>query len=98
MFYAVLALLQQVEKVPRKHSGAIALFDSEFVKKGVFRKELSSYLNQAFAACQDSDYHAIEPISFEITDAIIGNASVFVQTIEAYLNGADPRRQTRDIT
>jgi uncharacterized protein (UPF0332 family) len=97
MFYAVLALLQQIEKVPRKHSGAIALFDSEFVKKGLFRKELSSFLHQAFASRQDSDYHAIEPISLEKTDEIIRNASVFFQTIEAYLKGAVPRRQTKDI-
>jgi uncharacterized protein (UPF0332 family) len=34
MFYAVLALLQKVGKVPRKHSGAISLFDTEFVRKG----------------------------------------------------------------
>lgn len=88
MFYAVLALLQKIEKVPRKHSGAIALFDSEFVKKGIFTKESSGFLHQAFASRQDSDYRAIEPISSEKTDEMIRNASDFVQTIEAYLKGA----------
>jgi len=34
MFYAVLALLQKIGKVPRKHSGAISLFDTELVLKG----------------------------------------------------------------
>jgi uncharacterized protein (UPF0332 family) len=85
MFYAVLALLQMMEKVPRKHSGAIALFDGEFVRKGIFPRELSGFLHQAFASRQDSDYQTIEPISFEQTDELIRNASDFVQTVEAYL-------------
>lgn len=38
MFYAVLALLQKIGKVPRKHSGVISLFDTEFVLKGFFPK------------------------------------------------------------
>jgi uncharacterized protein (UPF0332 family) len=88
MFYAVLALLQRVEKVPRKHSGAIALFDSEFVRKGVFSKELSSHLHQAFAFRQSSDYHTSEPVSIEKTDEIIHYSMVFLKTIEAYLKGS----------
>ena len=88
MFYALLALLQQIGRVPRKHSGAIALFDSEFVKKGIFPKVLSAYLHQAFFLRQDSDYHAIEPVSVKDTKGIIRNASDFVQRIEDYLKGA----------
>lgn len=34
MFYCVLALLQTINRVPRKHQGAISLFDLEFVHKG----------------------------------------------------------------
>jgi len=94
MFYAVLALLQKIEKVPRKHSGAIALFDTEFVKKGIFKKEFSGFLHHALASRQDSDYHAIEPISLEITDEMIRNASVFVQTIDAHLKGAADSEET----
>lgn len=85
MFYAVLALLQMMEKVPRKHSGAIPLFDAEFVRKGIFPKKLSGFLHQAFALRQESDYQTTEPISFEQTDELIRNASDFVQTVEAYL-------------
>lgn len=40
MFYAVLALLQEKEMGTSKHSGAIALFDREFVKTGTFPKEM----------------------------------------------------------
>lgn len=36
MFYATLALLQKIAKVPTKHSGVISLFDREFVMKEIF--------------------------------------------------------------
>jgi uncharacterized protein (UPF0332 family) len=92
--YAMLALLQRIEKVPRKHSGAIALFDSEFVRKGIFPKALSTHLHRAFAFRQDSDYHAIKPVSLEDTDELIRNASSFVETIRAYLKGSAEGQET----
>jgi len=87
MFYAVLALLQKEGMVPRKHSGAIALFDSEFVRKGTFPKKLSVDLHLAFEFRQESDYHAIEPLGNKETDEIIQNATGFVKAVEKYLSG-----------
>ncbi|MBI4775138.1 MAG: HEPN domain-containing protein [Deltaproteobacteria bacterium] len=86
MFYAVLALLQHIGKIPRKHSGVLALFDSEFVKKGVFSMELSRHLHHAFESRQVSDYQAMEPISLEEAGEILNNAQSFVQAIERYLS------------
>jgi hypothetical protein len=48
MFYAALALLQKIGKVPSKHTGVISLFDTEFVVKGIFHKELSRNFHKAF--------------------------------------------------
>ncbi|RKX58065.1 MAG: antitoxin [Thermodesulfobacteriota bacterium] len=48
MFYAVLALLQKIGKVPRKHSGAISFFDTEYVLKDLFPKKLSKDLHDIF--------------------------------------------------
>lgn len=48
MFYAVLALLQKAGKVPSKHTGAISLFDTEFVRNGVFSTDMSKALHRAF--------------------------------------------------
>lgn len=96
MFYAVLALLQQKGKVPRKHSGAIALFDSEFVRKEILPKNLSAHLHQAFAFRQESDYHAIEPVSFRETDEIIQHASDFIQTVETYLRSSLSGKDSED--
>ncbi|MFH0728182.1 MAG: HEPN domain-containing protein [Pseudomonadota bacterium] len=85
MFYSVLALLQQIGKIPRKHSGVLALFDSEFVKKGVFPKALSRHLHNAFESRQVSDYQVMEPICRDEAEEIIRNALTFVQTMEEYL-------------
>src|SRR3990170_2386358 len=56
IFYAVLALLQKIGKVPSKHTGVISLFDSEFVLNGIFPKELSKDFHKAFELRQVSDY------------------------------------------
>ena len=48
MFYAVLALLTTCKQETSKHSGAISLFDKEFVKTGMFKKEFSRWLHDAF--------------------------------------------------
>jgi uncharacterized protein (UPF0332 family) len=42
MFYAVLALLVKEGLRISKHTGAISIFNREFVKKGIFDKQLSS--------------------------------------------------------
>lgn len=55
MFYAALALLQKISKVPSKHSGVISLFDKEFVMKGIFAKDLSKDFHKAFELRQTID-------------------------------------------
>jgi uncharacterized protein (UPF0332 family) len=85
MFYAVLALLQLKKVTPRKHAGAIALFDSEFVRTGLFPKHLSARLHMAFEARQESDYHVVEPLSVADTEELIESAEWFVQAVEDYL-------------
>ncbi|OQY30356.1 MAG: hypothetical protein B6244_00415 [Candidatus Cloacimonetes bacterium 4572_55] len=65
MFYAALALLQCQTKTPSKHTGVISLFDTEFVLKGVFPKELSKNFHKAFELRQKSDYRVMKKISAE---------------------------------
>src|SRR3990172_7979146 len=56
MFYAVLALLQEKELGTSKHYGAISLFYREFIKNGIFDKELSKTLHRVFELRQKGDY------------------------------------------
>jgi uncharacterized protein (UPF0332 family) len=90
MFYAVLALLQKISKVPSKHSVIISLFDKEFVKKGIFEKDLSKDLHKAFELRQTIDYKIIEPIKSDRAEEIWNKAVRFVQKLEHYLTGEKP--------
>src|SRR5262245_61183995 len=65
MFYGILALLQTVNRVPRKHQSAISLFDREFVHSGVLPKELSFDLHRIFELRQVDDYKKIEPVGLD---------------------------------
>jgi uncharacterized protein (UPF0332 family) len=85
MFYAVLALLQTIDKVPSKHAGVISLFDREFVLKNQFPKELSKDLHKAFELRQVADYKAIEPTSIEKAEDLLNKADRFVKAIREYL-------------
>ncbi len=85
MFYAVLAILQLHELVPKKHTGAISLFDSEFVLKGTFQKELSKDLHRAFDLRQSSDYQVTQTVSREEAIDILDKAVLFVNAVEDYI-------------
>src|SRR4030042_6930016 len=81
MFYAALALLQKIGKVPSKHTGVISLFDTEFVLKGIFPKEFSKDFHKAFELRQVSDYKVIEPCSKEKAEETCNKAVRFVEAV-----------------
>jgi uncharacterized protein (UPF0332 family) len=85
MFYATLALLQKIGKAPSKHAGAISLFDTEFVIKGTFAKELSRDFHQAFELRQESDYKVMIAYSPDKAQEICERASRFLDAVEKYL-------------
>lgn len=85
MFYSALALLQTVGRVPSKHTGVISLFDTEFVVKGAFPKELSRDFHKAFEMRQTSDYRTIESVSTERANELLAKAVKFVETEKAHL-------------
>jgi hypothetical protein len=85
MFYAALALLQRIGKIPSKHTGVISLFDREFVLKGIFSKDLSKDFHKAFELRQVSDYKTYETISWENAKELLDKSSNFVKSIKEYL-------------
>jgi uncharacterized protein (UPF0332 family) len=85
MFYAALALLQKIGKVPSKHAGVISLFDTEFALKGIFPKELSKDFHKAFELRQLSDYKVSESFSPEKAKEIWNKAFHFVESVRKYL-------------
>ncbi len=86
MFYAVLALAQLRAGIPSKHSGAIAMFDREFVYTGIFPREMSKNLHAAFEKRQTSDYQVMESIGLEETVEMLTNARTFIESIAKWLD------------
>ena len=85
MFYALLALLATKQLGTSKHSGALALFDREFVKAGVFPRELSRSLHLAFDRRQTHDYGEMTQVNHQIAEETLADAQAFVAAIESYL-------------
>jgi uncharacterized protein (UPF0332 family) len=85
MFYAAIALLQKIGKIPSKHAGVIRLFDTEFVKKGIFPKELSRGFHRAFELRQVSDYRTTKPLERDQAEQAWNKAVDFVQAVKGYL-------------
>jgi len=85
MFYAVLALLAVKKMETSKHSGAISLFDREFVKQGVFKKDLSRWLHEAFDLRQLSDYEAQSSITSDDAQRALDHAGKFVKKVKDIL-------------
>ncbi|MEE9164975.1 MAG: HEPN domain-containing protein [Nitrospinota bacterium] len=85
MFYAVLALLQQKQMGASKYSGAISFFDREFIKKGIFDKELSKTLHRAFELRQKGDYMEEPEVTKEDVDELFPKTIDFVNKVKSYL-------------
>jgi len=86
MFYAVLSLLATIGQASAKHSGVISLFDREFVKSGLFPKEMSKTLHRAFELRQEGDYgEATAAINMEEAQELLGSSEAFIITIQTYL-------------
>jgi uncharacterized protein (UPF0332 family) len=86
MFYAVLAFLARRKKETSKHSGAIALFDRDFVKQGIFKKDYSRWLHDAFDLRQRSDYAAEYHASAEDAELTLKNGEMFVDEVKKVLS------------
>lgn len=86
MFYAVQALLTRKELITSKHSGTIAVFNREFVKKKLVDKEFSRWLQEAFDLRQRADYREMFKVTSERAKAVLENAHSFVEEIKKKLN------------
>ena len=86
MFYATLALTVQKQQVISKHTGVIAFFDKEFIRTGVFPKEMSRSLHFAFERRQNSDYGELLSENPEEAMRAIDEAAEFAQKVKDYLH------------
>ncbi|MBL8050471.1 MAG: HEPN domain-containing protein [Anaerolineales bacterium] len=85
IFYAALALLVTESVEPTKHSGVLAKFDELFIKRGIFPKEMSKIIHQAFDMRQAGDYQKAITITKEQAMDILESAEKFIKTVEEEL-------------
>ena len=100
MFYALLALLATKQLGTSKHSGAMALFDREFVKTKMFPRELSRSLHLAFDLRQRHDYGEMAQVNHQVAEQALAGAKNFVSAIESHLHSegylADDRQKAHE--
>jgi uncharacterized protein (UPF0332 family) len=82
MFYATLALLATKGLASSRHTGAIALFNREFVRSGQFPVETAKYLSEAFDQRLNGDYRDFYVPEKEKLDVLMEGARAFVAKAE----------------
>jgi len=82
MFYAVLSLLAFTQNKTSKHSGVISLFNREFVKSGMFDKDFSKWLTEAFDLRQRADYQEMFTVSEDRAKTVLENARIFINGVK----------------
>lgn len=85
MFYAALALLQTIDKMPSKHTGVLSLVDQEFVLTGRIVRESGRNLHRVFDLRQQSDYRVDPAIDDEAARIAWHQAVEFVDEVMRYL-------------
>ncbi len=85
MFYGVLALLAVSGSQTSKHSGAMSLFDRDFVKTGKFDKAFSRWLHAAFDLRQEADYQELVTVSADTAEETLEHARTFVAGVKGQL-------------
>jgi uncharacterized protein len=85
MFYALLALLATRQVGTSNHGGAIALFDRETVRTGVFAPELSRALHRSFHRRQVHDYGEVVRADLAAADESIEDDEQFITAVRSFL-------------
>ena len=85
MFYAIQALLAKDGFKTSKHTGAISIFDKEYVKTALFDKQFSKWLHQLFDLRQDADYGNTATLPLEKVQLAQEHAKSFVLQVKAFL-------------
>ena len=84
MYYSVQALLTSKGIKTSKHTGAISVFDQEFVKTGQFEKKFSKWLHELFDFRQEADYGPMVELSSEDTCQVLKNTEIFITKVKNY--------------
>jgi uncharacterized protein (UPF0332 family) len=88
-FYSVVALLTTKGLKSSKHSGVMALFHREFVKPGIFPRELARALDRAFDSRLGGDYEDFVRFEPDELRQLLQQARAFVARADELARAAD---------
>ena len=94
IFHSMRAVLATVGFSTKKHSGIISEFRRRYIKEGIFPKEFSMIIEDAFDVRNDSDYNEFYVISKEEVTQQTENAKTFLSAVEKYINTLQPPATT----
>lgn len=86
IFHSIRAVLALEGVDFSKHAGVLSYFQRNYVKTGIFDREYSKILTDAFEIRSDSDYDDYYVLSKEDVEMQLKNARFFVDGITQYLN------------
>lgn len=86
IFSATRAVLALDGKDFSKHAGVISCFQKDYVKKGIFDKQFSKILMEAFQIRNKSDYDDFYVASISDAKQQLQNAENFYNEINNYIN------------
>lgn len=85
MFYCAQAMLLTKNLSFSSHKGVISAFGEQFVKTGIFPKEMGRELNRAFEKRQMGDYEYTFVISKNEAEEMLESGKKFVEKIIQHL-------------
>ncbi len=85
VFHSIRSLLALEGIDFSKHAGVMSHFQKNYVKPGIFEKEYSKILMEAFEVRSESDYDDYYVISKEEVEEQVQNARFFIKGIEKYV-------------
>lgn len=88
-YYAIFHAIRAVNALDgfdsSKHSGVISHFNQEYVKTGVFQKEVSKIIRNASELREQADYEDFYEATQEEASDVFDQASMFIGVVGLYL-------------
>jgi uncharacterized protein (UPF0332 family) len=85
IFNAMRAVLSLDLFDSKKHSGVISAFQKDYIRTGIFPKEFSDFVENAFEIRLESDYEVFYIVSKADVAAQVENAGIFLEAVEKYI-------------
>ena len=87
VFSATRAVLALDSKDFSKHAGVIACFQKDYVKEGIFDKQYSKIIMEAFQIRNKSDYDDYYVVLKSDAEEQLDKAELFYQEMKRYIDG-----------